>query len=1105
MLTAGMSGSAHALTSLDYTPEKNDLFTTWSPTGAVVRNTSANFIGAGYDWSGQFSFTWVYGPTNWTVEQRGFFSPIHVARAAHMTAISTTVPNVTTTMDNVRTEFSPTASNLDFRTGYNLGVYTQYGYDLAISGLNTYVAPDSGVAVYAVPDFENYSNQVFFLTGHGGKNSVNSPRVMVSKVTNASGNQNTVIGASYDPQGFSSAQLQGGDSAYSAYIGYTNPAGEKQLLLLGVNSALGSMSNYLSIYGSTAGINASNGFMVKSGFALQLVGKSATTWTGASSSFTTAGNWTTGVPLATNYVTFDSAVSSGQTVDFGGASRAMRGLIFNPGTVGEAFTFQSGTLALGRGGLANFSAETQTFSTAIQLTDHQVWDATKGGYAIQNGVDLNGKLLVVQGDFNTAIQGAVVDTSGTAAGLSKYGLGTLTLGSAATYTGTTWLYGGTLALGAGGALPTRTALILGNSDSSRLELNGTTQTFSRLANIDSISGGQGTVDLGAGGQADLYLRSVKDVFTSEITGGTAGTTALKIAGWQADAQNYFYTLAVANSYLGKTFITGQAIGENGGSGLVLRIAHTGALGATGAGNDTTIQYTNTSSPKVFFVAGGTYQEALTLDLATTNTQTLAFQTPGQQITLAEALTVSRRIQTAGSQLMELQSLGDTALHLNAIQGELGLLGVAAAGSDATALRLRAVNTTSTIHLDGEISDGTIKGAGNRGLGIEYWGEGRSAINHSNTYTGDTHVRGTVIANVNALAGVAGAFGNATSAITLAGRPASYAQAIYAGSGVTIGRAINVLNLASGATSLGVENATSALFSGAITLDRQVNLNAGIGGQVEFSGSVLQGAGSSAVTKTGAGTVVLSGSNTYTGGTSLTEGTLVAKHNNALGTSGTVQVNAGSLLVDTGVTLANANLQVAGGTLINHGTINSLNFASGTLGGRGLYNVSASFDSALTDFLAPGASTGLTTFGTSQTWSGFTYQWEIQDFAAGGTAGTAFDSVAINGSLTLDGTAFTLEIHSLDSLGNEGPLFNYQDEVRQWTILSTTAGITGFDSSEWTIDASAFLGNHPGGAFNLAQSGNDLLLNYTPVPEPSAAALLGLATLLTALRRRRRTP
>ncbi len=74
-----------------------------------------------------------------------------------------------------------------------------------------------------------------------------------------------------------------------------------------------------------------------------------------------------------------------------------------------------------------------------------------------------------------------------------------------------------------------------------------------------------------------------------------------------------------------------------------------------------------------------------------------------------------------------------------------------------------------------------------------------------------------------------------------------------------------------------------------------------GQQLTLSGVI---SGSGALVKIGAGDLTLSAANTYTGGTTISEGTVVAAHNNALGT-GAVAIAGGQLEVGAGVTFANA--------------------------------------------------------------------------------------------------------------------------------------------------------------------------------------------------------
>jgi autotransporter-associated beta strand protein len=100
---------------------------------------------------------------------------------------------------------------------------------------------------------------------------------------------------------------------------------------------------------------------------------------------------------------------------------------------------------------------------------------------------------------------------------------------------------------------------------------------------------------------------------------------------------------------------------------------------------------------------------------------------------------------------------------------------------------------------------------------------------------------------------------------------------------------------------------SATLSGAITVNN-ATWDIDSGDTLTISGAV---SGNGGVTKTGGGTLVLSGNNTYLAPTVIDAGTLEAANAGALGSNNTVQVTGGTLLVTADDAINGKNIQMGG--------------------------------------------------------------------------------------------------------------------------------------------------------------------------------------------------
>ena len=257
-------------------------------------------------------------------------------------------------------------------------------------------------------------------------------------------------------------------------------------------------------------------------------------------------------------------------------------------------------------------------------------------------------------------------------------------------------------------------------------------------------------------------------------------------------------------------------------------------------------------------------------------------------------------------------------------------------------------------------------------------------------------------------------------------------------------------------------------------------------------------------------LALSGnSSAFSGSTTINSGIVVlAQNNGAFGpAANTVTLNGGKLAVDAGTTLTNA-LALTNGALGGSGTFQPP--ATLTIGGSGVNHVT----------LAPGVGgPGLLTFsgallGASPVLTlsgGGAYNWQLAD-AINATSG--WDMITVTGTVNIGATTaspFTFKILPIlptDANGNSFglvPLNFSPANSYSWTVLTATS-ITGtFNASAFSFDTSAFAPGALGiGSFFVTQNGSSLLLNFTPVPEPSTFALLaaGLAMLLGSLRRRK---
>ncbi|RXO69777.1 autotransporter outer membrane beta-barrel domain-containing protein [Salmonella enterica] len=691
--------------------------------------------------------------------------------------------------------------------------------------------------------------------------------------------------------------------------------------------------------------------------------------------------------------------------------------------------------------------------THYDLVETLTWYADRDNAAI----DAHGTFNLADADdsftVNTVLENVDANSGWNGQSLTKTGAGTLILNAENTYTGGTTISDGTLVATNVEALGT------GNvTDNATLELN-------TGGDFDNAISGSGQVV--KSGDETLTLSGANSYTGgTTISGGTLIATNVNALGTGAidnraslllDASGQFTVTDLttesggnteigAGSTLQATTLTQKSdstLTINLNSNTVDPVIHAasqvslaGTLDITGVGDVLDSDPASTDDLDTFTLIASDKTIAGDFEKLTV---------AGMDADLADFITVDGRIDDTGKQYELTTALTWYADRDDAVTDAHGTFNLTNAdGSFAVNTVLENVDAT----LDPDSATGW------DGTSLIKQGAGTLILNAENTYTGGTTISGgTLVAtNVDALGS-----GDVTDDATLELNTGGTFDNAISGSGQVVKSGDETLTLSGSNTYTGgtlisggtlVASNVEALGTGDVTNDAVLELNTG----GDFDNAI---SGSGQVVKSGGDTLTLSGNNSYTGGTLISDGTLVASNVEALGSGNidnyaSLQLNASGQFVTANLTTHdNATTAIGAGSALRANTLTQE--ANSTLA---VHLTDSNSDAIVTaDHANLGGTLDITGIGNvAKSWTRDAYAYTLID-----------SDSAINSDFA-QFTVAGMDAKQVDFLTVDGRV-NADDDTR----YDVTASLSWYaDSDNAATDAH--------GTFTLSEQGHSFTLN-----------------------------
>lgn len=700
---------------------------------------------------------------------------------------------------------------------------------------------------------------------------------------------------------------------------------------------------------------------------------------GGSATLDTIGSFTMGNDIAVNAGTL-SLLGSNPLVLAGFVSGAGNLSWNGTGTLGLAGVDSlSGALLINAGTVKVNTGGNLSPTGAVAMAAGTTLDLSTGGYqsigslaGAGGTVNLGPSTLTLDGLGSTSFSGAIIG----AGGLIKLGSGTQTLTGANTYLGGTIIQSGTLALGAGGSLSATGAVTLAGT--GVLDISAGNQTIGSLVGSSgAVNLGNSTLALSGAGNASFAGvivgtggLAVNGASTQTLNGVNTYTGPTTVASGATllvgDSSHTTATVA------GDVNVSGGTLGGYGvvlgsatlSNGAVLAPGSAGAFGSLTVQGDLTIG--NGSQVNIDFGAPGpnfttpgqsdhvVVNGSLSIGTSTLNVSNVGSMGPGlyNLFTWGGALAItgggfappsgmSLQILTVDKQINLIDALGLTINEWNAnglagpsqMGGGSGTWSVSSTTwSDTNGQYIGAMAPQPNFAIFGGAAgtvtvDDTNGAVGVTGMqfvsdGYHLTGDAIDLVGQGSTApvlrvgTGNT----AIIDNV--LAGTSGLNKTDGGTLVLTGNN------VFTGTTTVSGGYLSLssdANLGASANALDFEGGTLEITGTTFTQTARNIIwgSAGGGFDIDNAANTFTLAqavnGSGGLVKSGAGTLVLTGANTFTGNTAIDSGTLALSGNGSVAQSVAVSVASGATF-DIGNTSSGASItSLDGSGIVNLGS------------------------------------------------------------------------------------------------------------------------------------------------------------------------------------------